>query len=181
MCHRLCWRTGVTTLKRDDSFIRKFVPHVTDIHKNGMQWLCHTCKRHIKQGHMPPQAVANNLSILHVNGLQPLNDLESHLISPTIPFMKVVSLPKGCQRGIHGPVVCVPSDVHKATQILPRSVDHNSVIKVKLKRKLSYSGHYLYHQVDPLKLRAWLNYLKTHHPGYIGKNYDENKHPIIQH
>ena len=117
---------------------------------------------------MPPQAVANKLAIKHVDTLDPLNDLEAHLISPCIPFMKIVALPKSAQKGIHGPVVCVPSNIDKVVTTLPRPLDDQSLIKVKLKRKLEYAGHHLYRQVSPQKISDWLQYLSHNHPSFAG-------------
>lgn len=63
---------------------------------------------------MPPEAAANKMHLDPVpEELSCLNSLEQHLISLHIPFMKVMALPKGGQKNIHGPVVCVPSDVKK--------------------------------------------------------------------
>ena len=39
-----------------------------------------------------------------------LNALEQRLISLRVPFMKMVALPSGKQRCIHGPAVNVPSN-----------------------------------------------------------------------
>ena len=43
--------------------------------------------------------------------LAALNVLERQLIAKILPFAKIVALPKGQQRAVHGAVVCVPSDV----------------------------------------------------------------------
>lgn len=40
------------------------------------------------------------------------------------------------------------------------------VIKVKLKRKLSYKGHYEYQFVNPLHVQEALKYLKEHNSWY---------------
>lgn len=81
-----------------------------------------------------------------------LNQLEKHLISPIIPFMKILQLPKGQQKGVHLPVVCVPSDMSKITENLPRQLSDSTLVKTKLKRKLEYKGHRLFQQVSMNKL-----------------------------
>ena len=169
MCHRLLWRTAVVQLPDDDALADDFANELTDIRQYGKRWLCKTCKGHMKKGNMSPQAVANSLSLVHVEHLEPLNDLECHLIAPTIPFMKIVNLPKNSQKGIHGPVVCVPSNIAKVRAVLPSPVNDESIIKVKLKRKLEYNGHYLFRQVSPRKIDHWLSYLKDNHPSYTGQ------------
>lgn len=45
--------------------------------------------------------------------LSDLKILERHLIAKCIPFAKIIPLPKGRQRAIHGNVVCVPSEVQE--------------------------------------------------------------------
>lgn len=80
--------------------------------------------------------------------LDQLNSLERQLISLHIPFMRITNLPQGRQRNIHGPVVCVPADLTKATH-LPRTGDESMVLRVKLKRKLSYQGYQEYQFVHP--------------------------------
>lgn len=72
--------------------------------------------------------------------LKQLNSLEKHLIAIHIPFMKVFALPHGGQQNIHGPVVCVPSDLRKVTR-LPMKPEDDLLLRVKLKRKLNYKGY----------------------------------------
>ncbi|KAJ8019346.1 ATP-dependent DNA helicase PIF1 [Holothuria leucospilota] len=57
-------------------------------------------------------------------------------------------------------------DIHKSATCLPRLTSDGSLIKVKLKRKLSYKGHYLYQQISPNKVKNALVYLKEHNPHY---------------
>lgn len=97
--------------------------------------------------------------------LRELNSLEQHLIALHIPFMKVMSLPQGGQRNVHGPVVCVPSNMKKATS-LPLDADENLLLRVKLKRKLSYKGYYEYQFVSPRHIQEALYYLKNNNHWY---------------
>jgi len=108
-------------------------------------WICHTCDRKISEGKMPAESVANNLALDPIpDELSCLNSLEEHLIAKHIPFMKMLALPKGGQNGIHGPVTCVPSNVTDVVNVLPRSENDDLMIRIKLKRKLTYKGHYEY-------------------------------------
>ncbi|XP_071155864.1 uncharacterized protein [Mytilus edulis] len=77
-----------------------------------------------------------------------------------------MALPKGGQKGVHGPVVCVPSDLKKVTSILPRSEDESLLLKVKLKRKLNYKGYDKYQFVRPNHLEQALLYLKNQNIWY---------------
>lgn len=76
------------------------------------EWICYTCDSHLTRGKMPSIAAVNNLHLASVPPeLAELNVLERQLIAKILPFAKIVSLPKGQQRAIHGAVVCVPSDM----------------------------------------------------------------------
>ena len=70
---------------------------------------------------MPLNAKANGLQLCPVpSQLSGLNLLELRLISLRAPFMKMVALPSGKQRCIHGPAVNVPSKVDTVCTVLPR-------------------------------------------------------------
>ncbi|XP_076872152.1 uncharacterized protein LOC143522233 [Brachyhypopomus gauderio] len=133
----------------------------------GCLWICYTCHRKICDGKMPEESVANNLSLEPVPAeLQVLNSLEQHLIAMHIPFMRIVSLPKGGQNGVHGPVTCVPSNMTDVVDVLPRSENIDQMIRVKLKRKLTYKGHYKYEFVSPDKIQSSLMYLQKYNKFY---------------
>ncbi|VDI00600.1 Hypothetical predicted protein [Mytilus galloprovincialis] len=130
-------------------------------------WICYTCHRKIQKGKVPAESFFNNLLLDDVpNELSKLNQLEQHLISLNIPFMKIIALPKGGQKAVHGPCVCVPSDIFKVTTTLPRSEDDNCLVKVKLKRKLQYKGYEEYQFVDTKHLEEALLFLKEKNEWY---------------
>ena len=98
-----------------------FSPEHNYISSNGKQWVCTTCDGALKKGNMPLQAKANGLQLCPIpSELSGLNLLELRLISLRVPFMKMVALPSGKQRCIHGPAVNVPSKVDNACTVLPR-------------------------------------------------------------
>ncbi len=80
--------------------------------------------------------------------------------------MKMVALPRGKQRAIHGPAVNVPTDFHPLCDLLPRLPSQAQVVPMKLKRKLCYKGHYMYQYVRPAKVIAALEWLKINNPLY---------------
>ena len=113
---------------------------------------------------MPVQAKANGLKLNPVpSELSCLNPLEMRLISLPVPFMKMVALPYGKQRCIHGPAVNVPSKLDSVCSMLPRLPSQTELIPLKFKRKLAYKGHYMYDYVTPEKLT---NPLQAHNPLY---------------
>lgn len=131
------------------------------------EWICHTCHTHLKAGAMPTLAVANNLELADIPPeLCDLNILERHLIAKCITFAKIIPLPKGRQRAIHGNVVCVPSEVQETVDALPRLRSESQVMRVKLKRRLCYKGHQLFQTVTWSKLVQALHKLKHIHPQY---------------
>ncbi len=123
-------------------------------------WICLTCHRKILGGKLPEESVANNMHLVDVpNQLKRLNSLEQHLIARNIPFMKLLCLPRGKQHGCHGPVVCVPVNTTDVSNILPRNECDDQMIRIKLKRKLTYKGHYEYKYVHTDHVRNALKYL----------------------
>ena len=135
--------------------------------------ICKYCHNYLKKGKMPSIAYYGNTlaTAAMPDDLADLNTLEQFLLTPVIPFMKVINLPKGYQRGIHGQVVCVQSDLNKVASSLPRPVDDTGLIKVKLKRKLRYKGHHLYQQVRTDNVMRALQHLKKHHSAFKGMKY----------
>ena len=101
---------------------------------DGYQWICCTCNAALTRGNMPAQAIANGLRLSDVPpDLSCLNALEIRLISLRVPFMKMVALPSGKQRCIHGPAVNVPSKLYSVCTVLPRLPSQSELIPLKLK------------------------------------------------
>ena len=143
------------------------LPVPTDKHDHNV-WICNTCHQNVyKQNTVPRLATANKLNLYKIPPqLSQLNMLERHLIAPAIPFMKMISLIKGAQKGIHGQVVCVKADVNTTAKCLPRLPTDESLIRVKLKRKLEYKGHHMCQDVNPTKLKQALTWLKDNNVNY---------------
>ena len=78
------------------------------------------CDSYLLKGKTPPQATVNNMWTCDSDPvLNSFNTLEQQLISMFIPFEKIVTLPRSKQSGMQGPVVCVPSDINRTTNLLP--------------------------------------------------------------
>ena len=138
-CHRIMYRKSVILCNRAkasaDVLQTVFSPNLSYISPDGKEWVCRTCDRALKRGNMPLQAKANGLQLL-----SSLNALELCL---RVPFMKMVALPTGKQRSIHGPAVNVPSKVDTICEVLPRLPSQTEMVPIKLKRKVAYRGHYM--------------------------------------
>ncbi|RXN35590.1 replicase helicase endonuclease [Labeo rohita] len=131
------------------------------------EWICHTCDSHLKRGSMPSIAVANKLELPSIPAeLLDLNVLERQLIARIVPFAKIVALPKGQQRAVHGAVVCVPSEVEQTVNCLPRPSSESQLLQVKLKRHIKFKGYQHFHTVNMHNVLAALAKLKAMHSEY---------------
>ena len=155
VCHRMMYRLGVLSYNRlnytkaSDSLL-ELVFSNEYVCSDGRQWVCKTCDRQLKNGTLPVQAKANGLALSDIpSELSNLNLLELRLISLRVPFMKMVALPTGKQRCIHGPAINVPSKLDSVCRLLPRLPSQTDIVPLKLKRKLSFKGHYMYDYVSP--------------------------------
>ena len=173
-CHRMMYRQTVVpytktkyTKASSELLEQIFSATHTYISSDGKQWVCKTCDAALKRGNLPLQAKANELQLCPVpSELANLNMLELRLISLRVPFMKMVALPSGKQRCIHGPAVNVPSKVDTICTVLPRLPSQAELIPLKLKRKLAYRGHYMYDYISPERVLTALRWLKLNNPLY---------------
>ena len=151
-----------------------FSANLSHISNDGKEWICKTCDRALARGSMPLQAIANGLRLPEIPPeLSGLNALELRLISLRLPFMKMVALPSGKQRSIHGPAVNVPSKVDTICDVLARMPFQSELVPLKLKRKVAYKGHYMYDYIRPQKLLDALRFLKANNPLYADIDVNE--------
>ena len=155
---------------------------------DNIAWICNTCHLNIhSEKRVPTLAISNKLNLYdQPPQLSQLNMLERHLVAPAIPFMKMIPLIKGAQKGIHGQVVCVKADVDNTAKCLPRLPTDQSLIRVKLKRKLEYKGHHMCQDVNPIKIKQALAWLKVNNPNYEDidinfQDFDNLQHDELMH
>ncbi|MES9882265.1 MAG: DUF6570 domain-containing protein, partial [Sedimenticola sp.] len=133
----------------------------------GFQWICQTCATHIRKKNIPPQAICNKLDVtLPPAELTNLSPLEKRLISRRYPFMKLLALPKGKQKGIKGTVVNVPVNENDVCAQLPRLPSEAGLIPLRLKRKIIYKSHEKFEYVRPHHVKLGLAWLKSNNPLY---------------
>ena len=167
-CHRLMYKQSVVRLNRQ-KYTKASNSMLSDVFSDESlrtsfddnHLMCKTCDAALSRGRMTVQAKANGLE------LSCLKPLEVRLISLRVPFMKMVALPSGKQRCIHGPAVNVPSKLDSICTMLPRLPSQSELIPLKLKRKLAYKGHYMYDYVTPENVLNALRWLKAHNPLYV--------------
>ena len=180
-CHRMMYKKSVVQLnkskytKTGSGVLQQvFSADLRHISSDGKEWVCKTCDKALTRGSMPLQAKANGLQLCDIPPeLSGLNALELRLISLRVPFMKMVALPSGKQRSIHGPAVNVPSKVDTICDVLPRLPSQSELVPMKLKRKVAYRGHYMYDYIRPQKLLDALRYLKANNPLYADIDINE--------
>ena len=173
-CHRLLWRKGVQKFSIDKyNKIKKEIIQLVLHEKyrltsiDGSIYICHTCHTALKSGKIPAQSKANRMALDEIpDELKDLNNLELHIICKRIPFMKLVKLPRGKQKGIKGAAVNVPADLGPACNLLPRLPADAHIVSLKLKRKLEYKQAYLHDTIRPEKVITALYYLKNNNPLY---------------
>ncbi|XP_051816503.1 uncharacterized protein LOC127537664 [Acanthochromis polyacanthus] len=138
------------------------------------EWICHNCDSHLSRGRIPTHAVANNLQLAPIPPeLDQLNVLERQLIAKVLPFAKIIALPKGQQRAVHGAVVCVPSEVESVVNSLPRPRTEAQLLHVKLKRHIRFKGHQHFYMVNVKKMLTALEKLREQHSEYTDVTIDE--------
>ncbi|KAE8277087.1 hypothetical protein D5F01_LYC25124 [Larimichthys crocea] len=143
-------------------------------HERMQEWICYSCDDHLRRGNLPTIAVANKLELASIPlELAELNVLERQLIAKILPFAKIVALPKGQQRAVHGAVVCVPSEVEATVNCLPRPSSDAQLLQVKLKRRIKYKGHQYFYTVNMKNVLAALATLKDMHSEYKDVSIDQ--------
>ena len=107
--------------------------------------MCKRCDTTLKKKKIPSQAVWNKLQLFQFpDDIPCLNKLESAIIGKRILFSKIIIMPKGQFPKIKGTIYNVPIKGDTICNTLPRGIDSNWLILLKLKRKLSYFGHVLF-------------------------------------
>ena len=182
-CHRLLYRHSVRPFSIDsydtsNDCVAKTL-HVENLYPQS-EFICNTCHLDLKrkEPRLPAQSCANGLQLQDIpEVLASLNDLERRFISMRIPFMKLVSLPRGGQYGINGPCVNVPAELTTICTVLPRLPQEVQLVHFKLKRRLKYKGHHMSAIIRPRAILDALFWLKENNPLYkdivINDNWEE--------
>ena len=164
-CKRLLYRSAVVEFKRiafkvtNTALLDQCVSSVQSV--DGKMYICKSCSASLHKNDMPPLSTANGLEVEEIpEVLKDLSSLECVFISQRIPFMKILGLPRGQQKSIHGAVVNVQIEPEECVSVLPRIATPQSVVPVKLKRKLEYRGHCFFQNVRPHKIMAALQLIK---------------------
>ncbi|XP_060573123.1 uncharacterized protein LOC132731041 [Ruditapes philippinarum] len=136
------------------------------------EWICVTCKHNIKKGTLPKLSVLNGMEWPTKPKELELFPLGERLIALRIPFMQIRELPRGRQLSIKGNVVNVPVDIQPVVNTLPRPMNENITVAVKLKKKMSFQSCAFSENVRPLRVLIALHWLMNKSNLYKNANID---------
>jgi hypothetical protein len=134
------------------------------------EWICNTCYALIKENKTPKLSVLNGLAWPPKPKELDLFPLEERLVSLRIPFMQIRELPRGGQYCVKGNIVYVPVEIQPTVNTLPRKLDENVTVPVKLKKRLSYQKCDYHENVRPAKVLMALHWLMNNSDLYKNAN-----------
>ncbi|MCP3900043.1 MAG: hypothetical protein GY707_10055, partial [Desulfobacteraceae bacterium] len=130
-------------------------------------WVCRNCHRHLKSGSMPPQAIANMLTIDEIPSiLVDLCQLERQLLALILPFMTIVPLQRGAQMGLRGHVILVPTNIVNTITSLPTLENDASLVPVSLKRRITDHSDIMKQYIRPNIVVKAFHWLKSNNRFY---------------
>ena len=140
---------------------------------DGKSYICTTCRPALYRG--TPKINMMKLNDISFIGSVPynlpkLNLMEQYLIKLTIPFIRVVHIPRTPNLKLLGGSVCIQSDLSHTVERL--DINPETIIPVSFKRKLEYEGHYIAQVIDKEKVFKWLSYLKKNNHLYANVQID---------
>ena len=98
---------------------------------------------------MPDQACANGLKLHDIpQELDSITPLECRLVAKCIPFLTILLMKRyGGHYKVNGPCVNVPTQLDQVLNILPQMPNELQWHPLKLKHKIEYKSHYMYHMI----------------------------------
>ena len=95
-----------------------------------------------------------------------IRKLEKIIISKRILFKKVTIMSKGQAPKMKGAICNVPINAADICNVLPRGMDNNGVVRVTLKKKMSFKSNVYFQPVRPNFINEILLFLKNSNPLY---------------
>jgi len=155
--------------KRDsNAILDRIISAFTNSDADDKRYVCITCHSYLVRGKLPPQAAVNGLLLENIPSVLRVTELESVLIAQRVLFMKLMALPRGRQRAIHGAVVNVPSNVSSTVTSLPLTPSKAGLLPLKLKRRLRYKGYVMHQFLRPDAVLQAVNWLVENNSLYSG-------------
>ena len=121
---------------------------------------------------MPDQACANGLKLHDIpQELENIIPLECRLVAKCIPFLTILLMTRyGGHYKAYGPYVNVPTQLDQVLKFLPRMPSELQLHALKLKHKLEYKSHYMYHVIQKdtvIEANTWLKQHNIHYADII--------------
>ena len=147
-------------------YLQKYRIYLDPNYSENRAFICGTCNRQIKMNKSP--TFNKHHGIYWPPKIPDLDILphEERLIALRLPFMHIQILPSGGQRSLKGNVINVPADINETIFMLPRHINDQGTVTVKLKRRLCYRAVYQDSNVRPVKVLEALKYLKLNSTYY---------------
>ena len=172
-CTKMCFpeQGRVLTEKSKQKFSHFIPENVLDIN----WFVCQSCINYFNRQKLPPICTKNNIKWPEVPADLQISPDEERLLALRIPFMQIQILPSGFQKQLKGNVINVPTDVTSTVDILPRYVNENGVVTVRLKRKMEYKSVYRKCNIRPAKVLKALEWLLSNSLYYVQSNITVNR------
>jgi hypothetical protein len=107
------------------------------MHNDKQTYICKTCSKNIEEHKIPKLCLNNGLDFPELpQCIKELNNLEERLVSPRVPFMRMMQLGHDNQKGIRGNIVNVPLPVVETVNKLPRAFSETHTIQLKFMRRM---------------------------------------------
>lgn len=151
--------------------IQKFLPFFDDSCLDNEYYACFTCLNAILEGKIPILSYRNGMKFPDKPHELELNKHEEMLISLRIMFQNIKLLPRGSQYCLLGNVINVPANIEYGIINLPRYINSEGTVSIRVKRRLRYQAVYRKFNVRPEKVMAALHWLLQYSPLY-------KEHPI---
>ena len=123
------------------------------------EYICNQCKIAIYSDKVPKFSIKNKMGFPPIPPELMLFKLEEVFASPVMLFINIRELPVGGQYSMRGGICHVPIEISPLVDKLPRTLNSEEVINIKIKRKLEYKHCYISENIRPLKVVTAINYL----------------------
>ena len=173
VCDILCFIKSVTTISeklrsRYEEFIRP------DYKSRTLLYICRTCSLAIRQNQTPKFSFNNKMMFPDIPDELLITPAEEKLIALRIPFMQIRALPRGNQLQLYGSIINVPTQLERTIILLPRYINSEGTVSVRIKRRLQYKGVYCQINVRPQKVMNALLWLIENCESYQGDDVNIN-------
>lgn len=149
---------------------KHYIESGSDFVENEDYYVCAKCNLSIKKGLVPKLSYYNGMKFPVIPNELNITSKEASLISLRLCFQNLHILPKGCQLALYGNVICVPSIIETSVCSLPRYINAEGTVSVRLKRRLAYKSVYRHMNVRPEAVMIALRWLIQNSSLYKDRN-----------